>query len=71
MKPAVTHQYGNALVTIHFADLSEGERQRRMERGIRPSLAQFGRAALAAGIEPEARDGAGESAPKELEKIKK
>lgn len=53
MKPPVTHQYENALVTIHFAQLSQEERRRRMEMEIKPALAQFGRAALAAGMELE------------------
>lgn len=51
MKPPITHQWGNAVVTIQFADITNEERQRRIEHEIKPALAQFGRSALAAGIE--------------------
>lgn len=51
---SVTKQYGNAIVTVVFADITPEERQRRIEHEIKPALARFGRAAVAAGVDLEA-----------------
>lgn len=50
----VTKQYGNAIVTVHFANITDEERQRRIEHIVKPALARFGRAAIAAGVDLEA-----------------
>lgn len=51
---SVTKQYGNAIVTVVFADITPEERQRRIEHEIKPALARFGRAAIEAGVDLEA-----------------
>lgn len=51
---STTAQYGNATVTVIFADITPEERQRRIEREVKPALARFGRAAIAAGVDLEA-----------------
>ena len=51
---SVTKQYGNATVTVVFADITDEERQRRIEHIVKPALARFGRAAIAAGVDLEA-----------------
>lgn len=51
---SVTKQYGNAIVTVVFADITPEERQRRIEHEVKPALARFGRAAIAAGVDLEA-----------------
>lgn len=51
---SVTKQYGNAIVTVVFADITDEQRQRHIENVVKPALARFGRAAIAAGVDLEA-----------------
>ncbi len=51
---SVTKKYGHATVTVVFADITPEERQRRIEHEVKPALARFGRAAIAAGVDLEA-----------------
>lgn len=51
---SVTKQYGNCIATVIFADITPEERQRHIEHVVKPALARFGRAAIAAGVDLEA-----------------
>ena len=50
----VTARYGNAIVRVHHPELTPEERERIIEREVKPALAKFGRAALERGVDLEA-----------------
>ena len=50
----VTGVYGNAIVRVHFPDITPEERERRIEHEVKPALAKFGRAAYERGFDLEA-----------------
>lgn len=49
-----TAVYGNAIVRVHFPDITPEERERRIEHEVKPALARFGRAAMERGFDLEA-----------------
>lgn len=43
-----------AIVRVHHADITPEERERRIEKTVKPALAKFGRAAMERGIDLQA-----------------
>jgi len=50
----VTGVYGNAIVRVHHPELTTEERERIIEKEIKPALAWFGRQAISHGVDLEA-----------------
>lgn len=50
----VTAVYGNAIVRVHHPDLTPEERERIIEKEVKPTLAWFGRQAISRGVDLEA-----------------
>ena len=46
-----TYKIGNVTVIVHDADITPEERQRRIEKEVKPALAAFGRTAYERGID--------------------
>lgn len=51
MGKVVTMDFGNCIVRVHHPDLTPEERERIIEKEIKPVLAWFGRRAMERGID--------------------